>query len=124
MTGSGKFVSAINNIIYGNTSFGITVTLSSSASSILLNNAFGANGTDTNNLPTAIGSVTLVGDPFTNSGTGDYSLNNTAGAGAACRQTGFPGVMLGGATTGYADIGAIQAQATAGGGTTGSAFAQ
>ena len=39
--------------------------------------------------------VTLTGDPFTNAAGNDFSLNNTAGAGAACRGSGFPGVLPG-----------------------------
>lgn len=56
--------------------------------------------------------VTLTGDPFTNAGSGDYSLNNTAGAGADCRGVGIPGVfppLV--SSTGYPDIGAVQHQA-------------
>ncbi len=53
-------------------------------------------------------SVTLTGDPFTNAAGGDFSLNATAGAGAACRSTGFPGTLLDGVNIGYADIGALQ----------------
>lgn len=60
--------------------------------------------------------VILTGDPFTSSGTGDFSLNNTAGAGATCRAAGQPGVFPGGITTGYVDIGAAQHQDVGGGG--------
>lgn len=54
--------------------------------------------------------VTLSADPYTDAAGGDFSLNNTAGGGAACRAAGFPGVFPGGTTTGYRDIGAIQHQ--------------
>lgn len=56
--------------------------------------------------------TTLTGIPFTNAGAGDLSLNNTAGAGAACRDAGIPGVFPGLATTtGYRALGAIQPSA-------------
>lgn len=56
------------------------------------------------------GNVTLSANPFTNAAGGDFSLNNTAGGGAACRAAGFPGLFPGGLTTGYLDIGAAQHQ--------------
>lgn len=52
--------------------------------------------------------VILTGDPFTNAAGGDFSLNNTAGAGAACRAAGLPGTWPGASTTGYPDLGAVQ----------------
>ena len=60
--------------------------------------------------------VTLTGDPFTNAAGGDFSLNNTAGAGAACRNAGFPGAMIDGTNEGFADIGALRHEDPAGGG--------
>ena len=53
--------------------------------------------------------IILSGDPYTNQGI-DYSLNNTAGAGAACRAAGFPGARTDGNNTGYGDVGAPQHQ--------------
>lgn len=79
-------------------------------------NAYGANVTGPrDNVGVMAGDVTLTGDPFTNKAGGDFSLNSTAGAGAACKQVGFPGVSKFG--TGYADIGPLSPQA-GGGGTT------
>ena len=52
--------------------------------------------------------VTLTGGPFVNAASGNFALNTTAGAGAACRAVGYPGVLPGGLTTGYLDIGAAQ----------------
>lgn len=52
--------------------------------------------------------VTLTGVPFSNAGAGDFSLNDTAGQGAACKAAGTPGAFLGSATTGYLDMGAVQ----------------
>lgn len=61
--------------------------------------------------------ISLSADPFTNAAGNDFSLNNSAGAGAACRATGYPGVLdVGG--TGYLDVGALQHQDSGGGSTT------
>lgn len=57
----------------------------------------------TNESPT-----TLTGVPFTNYGSGDFSLNNTAGAGAACKGV---SATLFNLTTSYADTGLAQSQA-------------
>jgi hypothetical protein len=53
---------------------------------------------------------------FTDAANGDFSLNNTAGAGADARAAGKPGPYLNALTTGYLDIGAAQHQDTGGGG--------
>jgi Right handed beta helix region len=60
--------------------------------------------------------VTLSASPFTNPGSADFSLNATAGGGAACKAVGYPTAWLGLTTPNYLDIGAIQAQAAAAGG--------
>lgn len=109
----------INCIAEANTTTGIIIS-SSSPDTILSNNATYNNGTSIN-----IGSgkgnyninqVTLTGSPFTNAGSRDFSLNNTASAGAACRAAGIPGLTPDGLTTGYLDIGYAQHQDTGGGG--------
>ena len=41
------------------------------------------------------GDVTLTGDPFTSKSTGDFSLNSTSGAGAACKAAGWPTAIPG-----------------------------
>lgn len=41
------------------------------------------------------GSITLTGDPFTSASTDDFSLNDTASAGAACQEVGWPTALLG-----------------------------
>lgn len=66
-----------------------------------------------------IGFVTLTGDPFANAAGNDFSLNNTAGAGAACRAAGIPGssspyTLPGLSTNSYPDLGASQHQETGG----------
>jgi hypothetical protein len=63
----------------------------------------------------------LTGSPFTNAAGLDFTLNNTAGRGAALRGTAFPGAMQVGGT-GYLDFGPFQHQETGGGGQHGCAF--
>lgn len=78
------------------------------------------------NVAAGDGDVTLTGDPFTSATGSDFSLNNTSGAGAAARSAGWParvGALGATAGTGYKDIGPLQAQATAGGGTVAYGFA-
>lgn len=107
-----------NNLIYGSTGVGLAVNSAVPAGTVdLINNAYG-NNTGGNLLGITAGpnDQILTASPFTSAGTGDFSLNTTAGGGALCRATGFPGVFSGGASTGYIDIGAVQAQCTSGGG--------
>lgn len=54
---------------------------------------------------------------FTNAAGADFSLNNTAGAGAVVRDVGMPGQITGHTTsTGYLDLGVFQHQGAGGGG--------
>jgi hypothetical protein len=102
-------------ILVKNAGYGLnsSVTNFSSASqylTILDYNAFYSNTSGARNqVPTGTHDVTLTGDPFTNGASNDFSLNATAGAGAACRAAGFPGVLQSGGT-GFLDIGALQHQ--------------
>jgi hypothetical protein len=102
-----------NNIFYGNAN-NINSTV---LYGIYLggNNAYGAAGTTNyaGSLSALPGDITLSGDPFNGRTSNDFSLNATAGAGGACRQAGFPGILQVGGT-GYADIGALSPQAGAG----------
>jgi hypothetical protein len=70
------------------------------------NNTSGAR----NNINASPNDVTLTADPFTNAAGADFTLNNTAGGGAACRVAGFPGVLPNLSGVGYADIGVYQHQ--------------
>lgn len=82
-------------------------------------NAYRNNGTAArNNYAAETGAVTLTGIPWTDAPNGDFTLNNTSGAGAACRAAGAPGTIQGMTGTGYRDIGAFQHQdpASSGGG--------
>lgn len=111
--------SAVNisrNILYNNgtggTGYGVNWTNCSAgemSAMMLVNefNAYGANATGTrNNMMPGFGDVALTGSPFVNTGTGDWSLDATAGEGAACRNVGF--TFAGGTMTTYDDIGALE----------------
>lgn len=106
-----------NSIFDANGAYGIDTSGSSGSLPILgYNNAFYNNTTAaTRGVFAGIGTITLSGSPYTNLATLNFALNNTSGAGAALKATAFPGVMQSGGT-GYADVGALQSQATAGGG--------
>lgn len=62
-----------------------------------------------------VGGITLSGHPFTNAASGDFSLNNTAGAGASLRAAALPATFPAGLTADYADVGAAQHQDSGGG---------
>lgn len=102
-----------NSVLYGNGGFGVnfatnTGSVNGAAAVANYSNAYGSNtsGARTGNFPTGVGDVTLTGDPFISAT--NFQTNNTAGAGAALRAAGFPGVSPMG--TGYVDIGALQHQ--------------
>lgn len=116
-TGAVGSTPIINCIFYGNSALGIRIDDTTNARPTVLNCA-GGNNTSGNItgglLASGVSIATLSGDPFTAAGSGDFSLNNTAGAGAVCRAAGFPGVYPLALTTGYLDIGAAQSQASGG----------
>jgi hypothetical protein len=76
------------------------------------NNSTNVSGNMERNEGGVLGTATF----FTNAGAADFSLNNTAGGGAAVRATGYPGAMPRGTTTGYRDIGVAQHADPVGGG--------
>jgi hypothetical protein len=117
----------VGNIISKNAGNGITSTTTVYSNPFSDYNAFWNNGGDTGATTThnwsgwgygphdfcaASCGGTIAGDPYTSGGTGDFSLNNTSGAGAALRAASFPGLFLGGTTTGFLDVGAAQHQDT------------
>lgn len=106
-----------NNIGEGNT--GVPFTLSG-AGLMAINNASylntGGAAAITSVHVVNLGFITGSASFFTNPGSGDFSLNNTAGGGALLRAAGYPGVFKGGLTTGYLDVGAAQHADPAGGG--------
>lgn len=98
------------NIFVGNGGYGFNSASLSPARDNPMNhhNAFYNNTSGArNNASAGPGDVTLTGDPFTNAAGGDFSLNSTAGAGAAARAAAFPGALIAGGT-GYRDAGALQ----------------
>lgn len=111
-------VNFINCIAENNTSDGFQTTAGDAVG--LYNCAVFGNGTNFNlgadNLTVNLNSITGASSFFTNAAGGDFSLNNTGGAGAALKAAGFPGIFPGGLTTGYLDIGAAQHQDSGGGG--------
>jgi hypothetical protein len=122
-TSNNAFFALTNNIFYGNTGLGLAVITSTGNGAIRglassHSNAFG-NNTGGTGWPGSVGDVALTANPFTNAGSGDYSLNSTAGGGAALKGAGFPGIFPGGTSTGHVDIGAVQ---SAGSSTTGNNF--
>lgn len=94
--GVGQQVTLIfyNNIIYGNG----TGCNSNSGSPTLVGfidyNAYGGNTTNRTNFPTGAHDVTLTGNPFNNPSSGDFTLNSTAGAGAACKAAGYQSTII------------------------------
>lgn len=61
---------------------------------------------------TNIKDVQLTADPFTNKTSHNFTLNNTAGGGAAVRSAGVPSILGGNTGTSYRDGGPYQSQAT------------
>ena len=112
----GHMLSIENSIIYGNGGYGIDCAASPYFTT-LKNNAYGANTAgNKRNVIAGLNEVALTASPFTNAAFGDFSLNATAGGGAACKGVGLPGAFPGGTTTGTLDIGAAQSGGAGGGG--------
>jgi hypothetical protein len=108
------------NIFVNNAGYGINVVNAPTPTPTIpywdynayYNNTLGA----VHNLNAGAHDVTLTGSPFTNAPT-DFTLNNTASAGKACRSVGTPGALPASIGTGYADIGPLRHQDPASGGT-------
>jgi len=106
-----------NNIAESNVGSGFLVN---NVDSIFLrNNATYGNSTafslGTGKFVSNVNSVAGVTSFFTNAAGQDFTLNNTASAGALARAAGYPGALIIGGT-GYLDIGALQHQDTGGAG--------
>lgn len=116
--GNTSFV-VINNVIYTCGGYGIDND-DTDTNVLVMNNAIGNCTSGNLNLGAnayEYGNIALTGNPFTDPGNGDFSLNNTASAGAACRAAGFPADLgLIGSQNNWLDLGALQAQPSAGGG--------
>ncbi len=114
-----------NNMYDSNSSYGIAGGTNLSSIGPL---AFGYSGFRNNG--TAQTQISMVGtnnptvtvSPFTTPGT-DFSLNSTAGGGAALKGAGFPGTVPH-SGTGFRDVGALNGNAGAAGGASNSAYAQ
>lgn len=92
-SGTAATVNLINCIVDSN---GIGFSGGSAATivGVQLNNAVWNNSTLRSNFPTSPSEITLTGDPFTNRSAGNFSLNSTAGAGAACKAAGYQSTIL------------------------------
>ncbi len=87
-----------NNIFTENAGYGINIDAAGvdaeGVPGMFDYNAFRNNTSGNyNNATGGANDVTLTADPYTNASSGDFSLNDTAGGGAACRGAGFPGAM-------------------------------
>ncbi len=126
-----------NNILSTNGGWGLNSTVALPARFDHDGNAYYSNTSGTrNNLDSTAGiavygvapytnlyDITLSASPFTAAGSGDFTLNNAAGGGAAVRGHGMAGAIAGVSQTGFIDMGALQHQ-DAGGGTVGYALVQ
>lgn len=87
----------------GNAYFGNTTAARNNADDTGTTNAINGANPYSNTLD-----VTLTGSPFTNAAGHDFTLNSTAGAGAAAKGTATPGAMPGLSQTGSMSFGAFQ----------------
>lgn len=105
-----------NCILQSNGGFGINGN--SATVSLLNNNAFFNNtsGQVSGTQPQTynLNPVTYTADAFTNTSANVYTLNNTAGGGAALRAKSIPATFPAGLTADFLDLGAVQSQASAG----------
>jgi hypothetical protein len=125
---SGSGILFVENSIFtnnGDIAINSSLTLGGTdnlATFVGLNNAFYNNtGGNYANLSAQASDITLTGSPFNSPSTGDFSLNGTAGQGAACKGMGFQGTLagaVGGATSASIDVGAVQSTGSGGGGGT------
>jgi len=107
-----------NSVIYGNGGYGVNWTGGTPTAFTNYswrNNGFGSNTSgDVNTGNRGFSYIALTATPFTNSATGDFSLNATAGGGALLKGAGFPGIFPGGTSTGSLDVGAVQSAGSGG----------
>lgn len=100
-SGNIQTLMSINSICYGNSGFGLnlqSVAAGASPCSAIIqrNNAFGSNTSGSRNTgaPAGINDVSLTANPWTNPSSGDFTLNSTAGGGAACAGAGWQSAIL------------------------------
>ena len=114
-----------NSIFVSNGGYGIASALTTGGDGSLctfigLYNAF-YNNTNGNyqSLSAQASDIALTGSPFNSPSGGDFSLNGTAGMGAACKAAGYQGTLagaVGGTTSAAIDLGAVQSASSGGGG--------
>lgn len=118
--GSDGQVVISNNLITSNGGYGVNIANAPSGTTVVFTdkNFFYSNTSgDINNTARTfplMANVTLTGSPYTSAGTGDFSLNNTAGAGAAVRSAAAYNAFPTGTTTSYLDGGAVQKNSAGG----------
>jgi hypothetical protein len=79
-----------NNLITSNGGYGINAQTTWHEQGIFDYNAYYNNTSGLrNNLTAGPNDVTLTADPYTSESTDDYTLNATAGGGAACKDAGY-----------------------------------
>ena len=88
----GMPISVWNTIFTGNGGYGFNVTGQGYGAGSIRSNAYYNNtsGATSRTQLTNTSDVTLTGSPFTNPSGLDFTLNSTAGAGAACKAAGYP----------------------------------
>ena len=118
IVGSPQNLTCVNNIFDANSTYGLSFdSTPATFAYVALNNAFYNNGANWHNLTGSLGDISLSGSPYTLVGT-TFTLNSTAGAGAACKAAAAPLAFPGSAGNAYQDVGALQSQGSGGGGTT------
>ena len=120
--GSPEYCTIKNNIFANGSSYGMQGSSAYAALPQFDGNAYYSNTSgNRNNLDDTSGingvspytnvlEVILTASPFVNAVGGDFTLNNTAGGGAACRGHGIPGTLPGSSLVGYRDFGVFQHQ--------------
>jgi len=90
-------VNARNNLLVNNSGYGITAVSGATALHTFEDyNAFYNNTSgEVENITQGANDITLTADPFTDAGSDDFTLNNTAGGGALCKAAAFPTAFLG-----------------------------
>ena len=104
-TSPSPFIAITNTIFDSNGGYGVNFSAAPNFC-LMFNNAPRGNSPSAYNNVTSVNDVSPSGSPFTNPSGLDFSLNSTAGQGAALSNTGFPGVLQKGGT-GYAQIGPL-----------------
>lgn len=100
---------AANNVFVDAGDYAINSSAGTSAAIALLNNSYYSNASgDLFQIHESfqLGNVTEASSPFTNAGTGNFSIT----AGALSISAGYPGTLENNANIGYPDIGALQRQ--------------